>query len=153
EIKKTQPEKYPFAHALTDTGSNDMHLAIRGNLRRPGPVAPRRFLRIIAGEEPPLFKRGSGRLDLADAVVHPTNPLTGREIVNRVWQQHFGHGLVRTPSNFGGLGEKPTHPELLDWLAAKFIGTSGTDFNWSLKRLHREIVLSSAYRMDSAPND
>jgi hypothetical protein len=153
EIKKTQPEKYPFAHAMTDTGSADMHLAIRGNLRRPGPVAPRRFLRIIAGEEPPLFKQGSGRLDLADAIVSPTNPLTPRVIVNRVWQQHFGHGLVRTPSNFGTLGEKPTHPELLDWLAAKFVGTGGTDFNWSLKRLHREIVLSSAYRMDSALND
>lgn len=151
-LQKSLPEKYSFVHALADAGAEDMHLAIRGNLRRLGPVAPRRFLRIIAGDDPPRFTRGSGRLDLAEALVSPTNPLTARVMANRVWQQHFGQALVRTTSNFGTLGEKPTHPELLDWLAARFMdGEDG--FGWSLKRLHRTILLSATYQMDSEPDD
>ena len=125
-----------------------MALAIRGNLRKPGPIAPRRFLRILAGETAPTFQQGSGRLPLADALVSPSNPLTARVFVNRIWLQHFGQGLVRTPSNFGKLGDAPTHPELLDWLAWEFMTTQG----WSIKKLHRAIVLSSTYQMSSAMN-
>ena len=165
-LKKNKPQKYPVLHALADIGSNDMPLALRGNPLKPGEIAPRRFLRIIAGSDPPPFRHGSGRLELAEAVVAPTNPLTPRVIVNRIWQQHFGQALVRTPSNFGKLGETPTHPELLDWLAAEFMqGTGGRIQEtavrgqgtaarpWSLKALHRLIVTSAAYRMDAAPHD
>ncbi|MBS0210066.1 MAG: DUF1553 domain-containing protein [Planctomycetes bacterium] len=153
DLQKQRPEKYPFAHTVRDSGSDDMNLAVRGNLRRPGPLAPRRFLRIIAGDDPAKFTHGSGRLDLAEAVVAPANPLTSRVIVNRVWHHHFGFGLVRTLSNFGMLGEQPTHPELLDWLASRFTSRVQGDFAWSLKQLHRAILLSATYQMDSAPNE
>lgn len=130
-------------HAVADGGNADMHLAIRGDLLRPGPVAPRRFLRIVQGAEPTRFTSGSGRLELADAVVSPQNPLTARVFVNRVWMHHFGKGLVRTPGNFGKLGEKPTHPELLDWLTSRFI-----EQGWSIKKLHRDIMKSATYCMN-----
>src|SRR5436305_9072653 len=81
----------------------------------------------------------SGRLELARWLASPANPLTARVLVNRIWQHHFGEGLVRTPSNFGKLGEPPTHPELLDWLADEFVRRG-----WSLKKLHRTILLSAA---------
>ena len=89
-------------------------------------------------------QHGSGRLDLARAIASDDNPLTARVMVNRVWQHHFGSGLVATPSNFGTLGERPSHPELLDWLAHRFIASG-----WSLKALHREIMLSATYRQSS----
>ena len=76
----------------------------------------------------------------------PKNPLAARVMVNRLWQHHFGEGLVRTPSNFGKLGERPTHPELLDWLAARFV-----ESGWSLKQMHRLIVLSATYQQSSTP--
>ena len=147
--RKTElPPKYPFAHVLGDSGSKDMPLAIRGDLRKKGPMVERRFLQIVAGEDAPRFRKGSGREELAEAVVDRANPLTARVMVNRVWQWHFGRALARTPSNFGILGEKPTHPELLDWLAATFV-----EEGWSLKRLHRSIMTSAAYRMSSAYNE
>ncbi len=149
QLNDNAPKKYPFIHAVTDAGSADMPLAIRGNLLKPGEIAPRRFLRIVAGENPPRFMHGSGRIDLADAIVDPTNPLTSRVIVNRVWQHHFGQAFVITTSNFGMLGEKPSHPELLDWLASKFVGSEDGDFRWSLKRLHRAIVTSATYQQAS----
>jgi hypothetical protein len=121
-----------------------MPVALRGDLRKPGEMVPRRFLEIIAGKEPPPFTEGSGRLELARSVVAGNNPLTARVIVNRVWGWHFGEPLARTPSNFGTLGEKPTHPELLDWLSADFM-----EHGWSLKRLHRQILLSSTWQMSS----
>ncbi len=143
-LKKAAPPAPPKAHLLQDTGSVDLPVAIRGDLRKPGEPAPRRFLQILAGETPALFKEGSGRRQLADAVADPGNALTARVIVNRVWKHHFGQALVRTPSNFGVLGEKPTHPELLDWLAATFI-----ESGWSLKQLHKLILLSSTWQMSS----
>jgi len=143
-LKKAAPPAYPKAHMLADHGNKDMPVAIRGDLRKPGEPAPRRFLQIVAGENASLFKDGSGRRQLADAVADPSNALTARVIVNRVWQQHFGQGLARTPSNFGVIGEKPTHPELLDWLAATFV-----EQGWSLKKLHRLILLSSTWQMSS----
>jgi hypothetical protein len=125
-----------------------LKVSLRGNPATPGQLAPRRFLRIVAGDEPPVFKKGSGRLELADAIANRDNPLTARVLVNRVWMHHFGRGIVGTPSNFGALGEKPTHPELLDWLADEFLRQG-----WSLKALHRTILLSSTYRMASSPHE
>ena len=146
ELEKKSP-KLPTAHTIHDSGNGDMHVALRGNLLKRGELAPRRFLRIIAGAERPHFKGGSGRKQLAAAVVDPANPLTARVLVNRVWQHHFGHGLVRTPDNFGILGEKPTHPALLDWLAASFVKNG-----WSVKQLHRLILTSATFQASSAFN-
>jgi len=114
---------------------------VRGNPSKTGEPAPRRFLRVLAGAQAPLFKRGSGRLDLAEAIADARNPLTARVLVNRIWQQHFGRGLVATPSNFGALGSRPTHPELLDALADRFVRE-----NWSIKRLHKALLLTAAYQ-------
>jgi hypothetical protein len=118
---------------------------IRGNPDNPGPEVPRQFLAVLAGDKRTPFETGSGRLELAQAITSRDNPLTARVMVNRVWAHHFGAGLVRTPSDFGTRGEPPTHPELLDWLAASFV-----ENGWSLKRLHRLIMTSAAYRRSSA---
>ena len=118
---------------------------IRGDVGRKGEEVPRRFLKVLShvdGGE--AFKDGSGRLELARAIVSEENPLTSRVIVNRVWGWHFGVGLVSTPSDFGARGEPPTHPDLLDFMTRQFI-----DEGWSLKRLHREIMLSATYRQAS----
>jgi len=144
ELKESVPPKYESVHALTDSGSQDMHIALRGNLRKSGDIAPRRFLRILAGDDAKHFSQGSGRLELADAIANADNPLTARVLVNRVWQHHFGKAIVRSPSNFGTLGEKPTHPLLLDWLAATFV-----ESGWSIKQLHRQIMTSATYQMSS----
>jgi hypothetical protein len=143
-LKAAAPPAPGRMHAVEDAGAADMHLALRGDLRKPGPVVPRRFLRALAGPNPPVWTKGSGRLQLAEALTDATNPLTPRVMVNRVWQHHFGRPLVATPSNFGLLGDKPSHPELLDWLAARFVADG-----WSLKKLHRLIVLSDTYKMSS----
>lgn len=143
-LKKVAPKKYETAHVLQEAGKNNMHVALRGDLRKKGELVPRRFIQILAGESPPPYTEGSGRRELAQSVTAPDNPLTARVIVNRVWQWHFGKALVRTPSNFGVLGEKPTHPQLLDWLAHDFV-----EHGWSLKRLHRQIMLSSTWQMSS----
>ena len=120
-------------------------MQIRGNAANPGAVVSRRFVTVLSPNEPAPFKNGSGRLELANAIVTDAAPLAARVIVNRIWAHHFGRGLVATPSNFGTQGDKPTHPELLDDLAARFI-----EHRWSLKWLHREIVLSATYRQRSA---
>ncbi len=118
---------------------------IRGNPSNLGPVVPRRFLSVLSTGAPAPFQEGSGRREFARALVTESAPLTARVIVNRVWQQHFGRGLVDTPSNFGTTGALPSHPELFDDLVARFIA-----HGWSLKWLHRELVLSAAYRQSSA---
>ena len=122
----------------------DLNLFIRGNPNRTGDVVRRRFLRVLSAGDPVPFKNGSGRLELARAITGDAASLTARVIVNRIWAAHFGRGLVATPSNFGFLGERPSHPKLLDDLAARFIAGG-----WSLKTLHREIVMSAAYRQAS----
>ncbi len=142
ELQKNAPPALEIAHTLHDTGSDDMKIALRGNLLKTGDVSPRRFLRILAGAEPKRFTKGSGREELAATIIDPQNPLTSRVFVNRIWQHHFGAGLVRTPGNFGTLGESPTHPELLDWLASEFVANG-----WSLKLLHRQIMSSATYQL------
>jgi hypothetical protein len=142
--KKPTPLKGPVVHALKDAAKPvDFRVHLRGNPDMLGEEAPRRFLAILGGEGKP-FTKGSGRLELAEAVASKDNPLTARVLVNRVWMHHFGKGLVRTTSNFGSLGERPSHPELLDHLTTQFIKSG-----WSLKALHREIVLSATYRQSS----
>lgn len=116
----------------------------RGNPLTKGEEVPRRFLQVLAGEQAQPFAKGSGRLELAQAISNPQNPLTARVMVNRVWMQHFGRGLVTTPSDFGKRAEPPSHPELLDWLARRFM-----DEGWSLKSLHRRILLSATYQQSS----
>lgn len=156
-LKKTPPAEVPVALAAQDggvpnsphAGVKDARIHVRGSYTRLGDVVPRRFPTILAGEkQTPLGERtkASGRLELAQWIASPSHPLTARVMANRVWQQHFGQGLVRTPSNFGKLGEKPTHPELLDYLATRLI-----ENGWSVKKLHREILLSAAYQTSSQP--
>ncbi len=130
----------------------DLPLYVRGNPNRPGPIVPRRFLTVLsrsAGElKPKPFANGSGRLDLGIAITTEASSLTARVIVNRIWLGHFGTGLVATPSNFGQQGTLPSHPELLDDLAARFIAGG-----WSIKQLHREIVLSATWQQSSEFNE
>ena len=122
----------------------DPRVLIRGNPGRPGKPVPRQFLQVLAGPDRKPFQKGSGRLELARAIVDPRNPLTARVLVNRVWQWHFGQGLVTTPSDFGMRSDPPSHPELLEYLARTFLAGG-----WSLKTLHREIMLSSTYQQQS----
>ena len=139
------PPEPDRCHGVADVEKPaDLKVFIRGNPAQRGEPAPRRFLRVLAGADAPRFTRGSGRLELADAIADPANPLTARVMVNRIWQQHFGRGIVATPSNFGALGARPSHPELLDALAERFV-LGG----WSVKRLHREILLSATYQRAS----
>jgi hypothetical protein len=117
----------------------------RGNTGRPEAKVPRRFVRVLEMVDGgKAFAQGSGRLELAQAVVHPNNPLTTRVLVNRVWSWHFGKGLVHTLSDFGSRAEPPSHPQLLDWLARDFMAKS-----WSVKKLNRLMVLSKTYRQSS----
>jgi cytochrome c553 len=120
------------------------HVFKRGNPANLGEEVPRQFVHFLAGPNQQPFSTGSGRLELARAIVDPQNPLTARVIVNRVWAHHFGAGLVRTPSDFGTRAEPPSHPELLDWLTSRFIADG-----WSLKSLHRRIMFSETYRQSS----
>lgn len=124
--------------------ARDLALHKRGDPNVTGEVVPRRFLSVFNDSKPKLFTRGSGRLDLADAILEDAKPLAARVIVNRVWQQHFGRGLVSTPSEFGNIGDKPTHPELLEDLAHRFVANG-----WSFKWLHREILLSATWQQSS----
>jgi hypothetical protein len=124
--------------------AQDVALHKRGNAANPGKVVPRRFLSVLSGDSPRAFTHGSGRLELAQAIVADAAPLVSRVMVNRVWKHHFGRGLVETPSDFGSQGDRPTHPELLDDLAARFIANG-----WSLRWLHREILLSATYQQAS----
>jgi hypothetical protein len=117
---------------------------IRGNASRRGKTVPRQFLAALAGPDRKPFQHGSGRIELAQAIVRPENPLTARVMVNRIWLHHFGAPLVGTPSDFGLRSDPPTHPELLDWLAATFVQNG-----WSIKSMHRLIMLSKSYQQQS----
>jgi mono/diheme cytochrome c family protein len=145
-LRKAQPPKYPFVHGVGDVDKPvNLKVSRRGSPYNLGPETPRHFLSVLSEGEPAVFAHGSGRLELADAILR--TPLAMRVIVNRVWKQHFGTGLVDTPSNFGVAGERPTHPELLDYLAQRFI-----DQKQSIKALHRDIMLSAVYQSSAENN-
>ena len=147
-MQKALPAKYAYVHGVRDIEKPvEQKLHVRGNPMREGEVVPRRFLQVLTPEPLPLVK-GSGRLDLAEAIIR--QPIAMRVIVNRVWKWHFGTGLVDTPSNFGKLGERPTNPELLDHLAQAFV-----DDGYSIKKLHKRLMLTAVYQLgasDSAAN-
>ena len=145
KLKKDVPPAPPVAHVVSGNGPG-MKVMVRGNPTVFGEEVPKGFLQVLPSPAKP--GKGFDRLALAEAIASKDNPLTARVIVNRVWAWHFGRGIVGTPSNFGALGEAPTHPELLDWLAVNFVKNG-----WSLKWLHRQVVLSSVYRLDSRPDE
>jgi hypothetical protein len=140
--------RVPRAFAVSDAPAPaDMAIRIRGNHRAPGRVVPRGVLRVACQGEPPTMPPdASGRRELAEWIADARNPLTARVAVNRIWQQLFGAGIVRSVDNFGTRGEAPTHPELLDRLATDFVRDG-----WSVKRLVRRLALSRSYAMASAP--
>ena len=144
DLKGNAIPEPPMANAIEDGDVVEQKVFVRGDYNTEGEPATKVFPAIISGFNQEPVTAGSGRLELADWIASPQNPLTARVMVNRIWQKHFGEGLVRTPSNFGKLGTPPTHPELLDWLAARFV-----DDGWSVKNMHRRIMLSNAYRMSS----
>jgi hypothetical protein len=150
ELDVTHPGSPARAMVMNDAPNpTNPHVFIRGNPGRPGKAVPRRFLRALSpGGEAKPFTDGSGRLELAKAIASPDNPLTVRVMVNRIWHHHFGVGLVATPSDFGVRGEPPTHPELLDFLARRFV-----ESGWSVKATHRLIMLSSTYQQKSDRRD
>ncbi|MBX3412217.1 MAG: PSD1 domain-containing protein [Pirellulales bacterium] len=132
-----------YALAMVDGTGEDERVFVRGNYRVLGEPAPRRFMQVFGGVQERSSAVGSGRLELARRVVDPAqNPLLARVMVNRLWQHHFGRGLVATPDDFGHMGELPTHPELLDYLARRFI-----ESGWSLKAMHRLMLNSATYRL------
>ncbi len=138
----------PFALATTEDLPQDTPLHIRGSHKSLGDAVPRRFLEVFSGTQPMPIEKGSGRLELARSLIENASPLLARVMVNRIWTGYFGRGLVSTPDDFGHMGEKPTHPALLDLLAKSLI-----DSNWSLKSVHRTILGSNAYRMVSRISD
>jgi hypothetical protein len=148
QLEKTPPE-LPSAMGATERAVTDVAIHIRGNPLKLGEVVPRRVPRVLAGKtEPQLDPQHSGRMEMARWLIDPNHPLTSRVFVNRVWRWHFGKGLVRSPDNFGLLGEAPTHPELLDGLAVDFLRRG-----WSIKRLHRQLMELSVWQLDSNISD
>lgn len=144
KLAADHPGAPPRAHVLVDKPNPvNPYIYIRGTAGNRGPAVPRQFLEHLAPDRKP-FAAGSGRLELAKAIVHPDNPLTARVLVNRVWAHHFGKGLVLTPSDFGLRAQPPSHPELLDWLAHRFMQEG-----WSIKELHCWIMLSATYQQAS----
>jgi hypothetical protein len=146
----------PCAHGVQERGLRhslypglqDAPIHIRGSYDQLGALVPRQFPEVLARSDQQPILSGSGRLELAQWLASAENPLTARVLVNRLWQHHFGEGIVRTPSNFGVLGERPTHPDLLDFLAARFV-----ESGWSIKAMHRLMMLSATYQQSSRPSD
>ncbi len=144
EWRAKSPVAPARAMVMTDGTPMQPVVFLRGNPNNRGPQVPRQFPEVIAGPNRKPFADGSGRLEMARMIADAKNPLTARVMVNRVWGHLFGQGLVRTPSDFGMRSDPPTHPELLDWLAMRFV-----ESGWSVKKLHRLIVLSATYRQSS----
>src|SRR5260370_32314989 len=132
----------PMACSVTEGEYVEQQVFVRGNWATKGDAVTKRFPTVLAGDKQQPITQGSGRLELAKWLVNPNHPLTARVMVNRLWEWHFGNAIVRTPSNFGRMGEAPTHPELLDFLAKRFIGSG-----WSIKAMHPLPMLSSTYQM------
>ena len=147
EVSKRMPPSIFALMSMDDENAGNIRVHIRGDHHNLGEEAPRGFLRVIEGESRPQIFRGSGRLELARWLTGPENSLSSRVMVNRVWKHHFGGGLVNAVDNFGASGNRPTHPQLLDYLTTRFVREG-----WSVKSLHRLIVLSSTYRQASRSN-
>ena len=154
-LRQAIDQPTPMAHGLQEGGTpktpyagfHDAKVHVRGRYDRLGDVVPRRFPVLLAGDKQSRITNGSGRMELARWIASAENPLTARVMVNRIWQHHFGEGIVRTPNNYGKLGSPPTHPELLDWLAVQFVKSG-----WSMKAMHRMIMLSAAYQQSTIPD-
>jgi hypothetical protein len=145
-FKKAMPAPYPYVHGVADQSvPADLPVSLRGSPNNLGEVVPRGFLSALSKDDRLSFTKGSGRLELADAILR--QPLAMRVIVNRIWKWHFGSGIVDTPSNFGFNGERPVHPELLEYLSDFFVRNG-----MSIKKLHREIMLSSVYQLSNEFN-
>ncbi len=150
QLKKSPPQQTAFAMSVRDVPKpTDGHLHIRGSVRNLGPIVKRGFISVCCNGpvKPELAEQESGRLQLAEWIASPDHPLTARVYVNRVWRHLFGQGLTSTTDNFGFMGQRPTHPELLDHLAIEFVREG-----WSTKKLIRQIMLSHVYRLSAAPN-
>ena len=135
---------FPMTYGMAEGTPHNVRMQMRGEPDHPGPLALRGFIKALGGDPLPSETRGSGRLELANWLTRPENPLTARVMANRIWQYHFGRGLVKTPNDFGVRGLPPTHLELLDHLAQQFVRSG-----WSIKNLHRLIMLSSTYQQSS----
>ena len=151
DLELTHPGAPARAMVMVDkTRPQDSKLLLRGQTNTPADTVPRGFLSILSpeGKSQP-FKKGSGRLELAQAIASKDNPLTPRVLINRVWMRHFGEGFVRTPDDIGVMSEQPSHPELLEYLASWFVDESASGGRWSLKKLHKFIMLSRVYQASS----
>jgi hypothetical protein len=149
-LKKAQESapQTPMVMAVEESKGENCRVHIRGDTQTLGDEVPRHFLTVLNGDKITITdEKRSGRLELAEWITRPEHPLTARVEVNRIWQNHFGTGLVATPDNWGFLGLKPTNPELLDWLAATFV-----EQGWSLKKIHRLILMSNTYQMGTVPD-
>ena len=147
-LEMTHPAAPARAMVLEDViKAHDSPVFIRGEAGNKGPMVQRHFLEILSGPTRPGLTNGSGRLDLAHAIVSKTDPITPRVMVNRIWLHHFGEGFVPTPDDLGTMSEPPSHPELIDYLASRFV-----EEGWSVKKMHRLIMLSSVYQQSSANN-
>ncbi|MCA9012732.1 MAG: DUF1553 domain-containing protein, partial [Planctomycetaceae bacterium] len=135
---------FPMAYAMAEGTPHNVRMQLRGEPSQPGEEVPRGLIHALGGQALPEHTAGSGRLELAQWLTQPDHPLTARVMVNRIWQYHFGRGLVKTPNDFGVRGLPPTHPELLDHLATEFVRSG-----WSIKALHRLIMLSATYQQAS----
>jgi hypothetical protein len=139
---------FPLAYAMAEGTPHNERMQLRGEPDQPGEEVPRGFIPALGGQTLPEETSGSGRLELAEWLTQPENPLTARVMVNRIWQQHFGRGLVKTPNDFGLRGQAPTHPDLLDHLASAFLRS-----HWSVKAMHRLLMRSATYQQASVAEE
>jgi hypothetical protein len=147
-LELVHPGAVARAPVLNDMAMpKDSPIFIRGEAENHGEIVPRRFLEALSGPNRPAFRNGSGRLELAQAIASKNNPLTARTMVNRVWEHHFGEGFVPTPDDLGNQSTPPSHPQLLDYLASRFM-----EEGWSLKKLHKLILLSATYQQSTQNN-
>ena len=146
-LKNEKPELPPLVHGLYEGDIRDLKINIRGNPKKFGELAPRGYLRILNNGKELHFTEGSGRLQLANLIANNDNPLTARVMVNRIWHNLFGQGIVTSPSNFGKLGDAPSNQQVLDWLAVEFM-----EKNWSVKSVIKTVMLTKAYQRSSLNN-
>ena len=146
--ERATPPEPPMANCVAEDDPVNQRVFVRGSHKNLGDPIAKRFPLVLAGIDQAPVKSGSGRLELARWLGSAENPLSARVMINRIWHGHFGDGIVRSPNNFGLVGERPTHPELLDYLASRFV-----ESGWSIKQMHRLIMTSATYRMSSNVSD